>query len=255
MVSGDPQDPTPVNPEPEAEAKPKEPPPPYVLEAARIAKLLGEEQYKPRRQIRKLGQILGIEGIQKLYERTLEVEAAGGMFLELEGRRRSPGGVFFVLSHDQLSDEQFLSVFQRPRLPPGARPPLPRRPSPKNASPNASPRPQGDVTPFPQLSPQERAAMTVPGKLELTLKIDRLPAEVHTDKNGWKTFIILCDTKEIDVKMRPKMFNKLSDAAAKWPSWVASVVGQMGPSTARGFELLEPNVQVFERKAKPASPT
>lgn len=246
MVSGDPQDPPPVNPDPEAEAKPEDPP--YVLEAARIAKLLGEEHSKPRRQIRKLGKILGIEGLQKLHEGTLEVEASGGMFLEREGRRRSPGGVFFALSRDLLTDEQFQFVFHRAKHPQNTRPA-----SPKTA--RKLPAPPGDVTPFSQLSPQERAAMTVPGKLELTLKIDRLPAEVHTDKNGWKTFIILCDTKEVDVKMRPKMFNKLSEAAAKWPSWVASVVGHMGPSTARGFELLEPNVQVFERKAKPASPT
>jgi len=111
-----------------------------------------------------------------------------------------------------------------------------------------------EIVPIEKLSPEERATMTIPGKLELTLKIDHLPATVHTDKNGWKAFIIRCGTQEIDVRMRPKMFNKLTDAAAKWPAWVASIVGQMGPSTSRGFELLEPNVQVFERKSKPAEP-
>lgn len=237
--------------------------PPHVVEAARIADLLQEQNRRARHQIRKLGRILGIETIQRLYEQTLEIEANGGMFLASQGRRRSPGGVFFVLSYELLDEQQFLSVFHRPKLPPSApgegKPTSPKPPAsaPPTSSPTSPPEPPNspvELVPFHLLSPHERAAMTVPGKLELTLKIDQLPSSVHTDKNGWKTFLILCDAKEIEVKMRPKMFNKLSHAAANWPLWVASIAGQMGPPTAKGFELLEPNVQVFERKAKPADP-
>lgn len=96
--------------------------------------------------------------------------------------------------------------------------------------------------------------MTVPGKMELTLKIEMLPSKVLTDKNGWKIFFVACGLQEIEIKLRPKMFKKLSEAAAKWPSWVASIPGQMGTPSANGFELLEPNVQVFERKVKLPEP-
>lgn len=96
--------------------------------------------------------------------------------------------------------------------------------------------------------------MTVPGKMEITLKIEILPSKVLTDKNGWKIFFVACGPQEIEIKLRPKMFNKLSEAAAKWPSWVASISGQMGTPSASSFELLEPNVQVFERNVKLPEP-
>ena len=92
--------------------------------------------------------------------------------------------------------------------------------------------------------------MALEGKLELIIKINALPSEVKTDKNGWKSFVVLCSGREIAMTVRPKLFNRLTDAAAKWPLWVASIEGKMGKATAKGFVLEEPNVQVFERKAK-----
>jgi|SRR6185436_6829414 len=92
--------------------------------------------------------------------------------------------------------------------------------------------------------------MALEGKLELIIKINALPSEVKTDKNGWKSFVLLCSGREIAMTVRPKLFNRLTEAAAKWPLWVASVEGKMGKATAKGFVLEEPNVQVFERKAK-----
>lgn len=92
--------------------------------------------------------------------------------------------------------------------------------------------------------------MVLSGKLELTIKLNALPTEVATDKNGWKVFVVDCDGRAVTLTMRPKVFAKLTDAAAKWPAWVAAIAGQMGPATATGFALLEPNVQVFEKKLK-----
>jgi len=46
------------------------------------------------------------------------------------------------------------------------------------------------------------------------------------------------------------LFSKLEAAATQWPEWVAALTGQMGPTTEGGFVLLEPNLQVFERKPK-----
>jgi hypothetical protein len=92
--------------------------------------------------------------------------------------------------------------------------------------------------------------MALEGKLELIIKINALPTEVKTDKNGWKSFVLMCSGREISLTVRPKLFNRLTDAAAKWPLWVASIEGKMGKATAKGFVLEEPNVQVFERKPK-----
>jgi hypothetical protein len=92
--------------------------------------------------------------------------------------------------------------------------------------------------------------MAVPGKLELTLKINVLPTEVQTENNGWKSFVVDAEGREVTLTMRPKIFAKLTEAAAKWPSWVAAISGSMGSTTPRGFVLLEPNVQVFEKKTK-----
>jgi hypothetical protein len=32
--------------------------------------------------------------------------------------------------------------------------------------------------------------------------------------------------------------------------WVAAIAGKMGESTSKGFVLLEPSIQVFEKKPK-----
>ncbi len=93
--------------------------------------------------------------------------------------------------------------------------------------------------------------MTVPGKLEVTIKINVLPAEVTTNKNGWKEFRIDCGGRPVAVSLRPRMWNKLVEAAAAWPEWVAAITGQMGAALGQGFVLVEPAVQVFQRKQGP----
>jgi len=94
--------------------------------------------------------------------------------------------------------------------------------------------------------------MAIPGKLELTLKINQFPDPVATVQNGWKEFHVDCGPgREVSITMRPKMFAKLEAAHAKGTEWVAAVAGQLGPATPTGFVLTEPNLQVFERKPKP----
>jgi hypothetical protein len=46
----------------------------------------------------------------------------------------------------------------------------------------------------------------------------------------------------------------LEDAQANYPQWVAAIAGKMGEATETGFVLLEPNIQVFEKKPKEAKP-
>jgi hypothetical protein len=96
--------------------------------------------------------------------------------------------------------------------------------------------------------------MPIPGKLEVTIKINELPTDVTTDKNGWKRFRIDCGGRPVDVALRPRMWQKLEDAKANYPMWVAAITGTMGQSVGQGFVLAEPALQVFERKPRPETP-
>ena len=92
--------------------------------------------------------------------------------------------------------------------------------------------------------------MTISGKLELTIKINEFPVNVETDKNGWKSFNIDCDGRIFDIKVKPKVFKKLEEAQANFPMWIGAITGKMGEATDQGFVLLEPAIQVFEKKPK-----
>jgi hypothetical protein len=91
--------------------------------------------------------------------------------------------------------------------------------------------------------------MTIIGKLEITIKINQIP-ESTPAKNGWQAFEVDCDGQIIAVTVRPKVWKKLEDAQANYPSWVASITGKMGNRSKSGFALEEPAIQVFERKPK-----
>lgn len=95
--------------------------------------------------------------------------------------------------------------------------------------------------------------MPVPGKLEVTIRINQLPTEVVTNKNGWKEFKLDCGGRIVSVSLRPRMWAKLEQANTDWPLWLAVIGGQMGQSVGTGFMLVEPSLQTFERKP-PAPP-
>lgn len=92
--------------------------------------------------------------------------------------------------------------------------------------------------------------MSIPGKLELTIKINEFPADAKTIENGWKQLDLDCDGTIVSLKMKPKVFKKLEQAQENYPMWVAAITGKMGESTDKGFMLNEPLIQVFERKPK-----
>jgi hypothetical protein len=96
--------------------------------------------------------------------------------------------------------------------------------------------------------------MPIPGKMEITLKINTLPTEVVTDKHGWKRFTVDCGGRPVQISLRPRMWTKIEDAARNWPLWLATIIGQMGQSEGKGFHLLEPAVQTFERKPREPAP-
>ena len=90
----------------------------------------------------------------------------------------------------------------------------------------------------------------VSGKLEITIKINELP-QVETVENGCQQFEIDCGLSIVTVVVKPKVWKKLTDAQANYPQWVAAIAGKMGIATEKGFVLLEPNIQTFEKKPKP----
>ena len=87
------------------------------------------------------------------------------------------------------------------------------------------------------------------GRLEITIKISELPTP-QTVKNGWQQFDINCDGIIFTLTVKPKVWNKLSSAAASYPMWVAAITGKMGAKTGKGFMVESPGIQVFEKKPK-----
>ncbi|HEY0737254.1 MAG TPA: phosphorylated adapter RNA export RNA-binding domain-containing protein [Herpetosiphonaceae bacterium] len=82
---------------------------------AQIAEALGETESQPRDQIRRMIKIMGADFTQELLRETEIVEAQGGLFLERENRRRTPGGVFFYLARDRMTKQQRGKVFGGPQ--------------------------------------------------------------------------------------------------------------------------------------------
>ena len=88
----------------------------------RIAAELGETAAQPLAHITRLVETVGEERALGLLQQALEVERRGGLRLP-DGRRRTPGGVFFRLARDRTSPQERARIW-------------PRRPGPK-------PRPAG----------------------------------------------------------------------------------------------------------------
>ncbi|MBZ0300713.1 MAG: hypothetical protein K8J31_13270 [Anaerolineae bacterium] len=90
-------------------------PPRVWTPALRIARDLGEIQPAPRFQIAEIIQQLGLEFAERVLEQTWEVEAQGGLLVPNGSRRRTPGGVFFTLAREQMTEDQQQAVFMRPK--------------------------------------------------------------------------------------------------------------------------------------------
>jgi hypothetical protein len=92
--------------------------------------------------------------------------------------------------------------------------------------------------------------MAIPGKLDVTLKINALPP-AKSASPGTMLFAVQADGRIVLVELKNKAWNTLKTAAESYPQWVAAITGQMGEAIEGGFRLVNPTVQVFEKKAKP----
>ncbi|MBP8293276.1 MAG: hypothetical protein KAX65_10910 [Caldilineaceae bacterium] len=77
-------------------------------EIAEIAAGLNEPNIE---LLNRVADVLGIAEMQALYQRTQEIEAAGGMLTVRGNRRRTPGGVYFFLVKEIMTPEQEEVVF------------------------------------------------------------------------------------------------------------------------------------------------
>ena len=97
---------------------------------------------------------------------------------------------------------------------------------------------------------QEVIAMAIPGKLDVTLKITQLP-QAKPASAQTVLFAVQADAQTVVVELKNKAWNTLKTAAETYPQWVAAITGPMGEAIEGGFRLVNPAVQVFEKKAKP----
>jgi len=87
------------------------------VETARlIAEQLGETGDEPTAQIYRAIKKLGIEQALALLQQTHEIEAAGGRTVSDGSRRRTPGGVFFLLIKEHVPVETTKHIFKKRSL-------------------------------------------------------------------------------------------------------------------------------------------
>ena len=79
-----------------------------------IAAALGEKNPRAIWQINHYAKLKSIEAAQALLQRTLDLEAQGGMLVPNGNRRRTPGGVYFALARETLTADEQLIVFPPP---------------------------------------------------------------------------------------------------------------------------------------------
>ncbi len=102
------------------------------------------------------------------------------------------------------------------------------------------------------LLPSPQADQLIGGYMELKLKINDLPTDSKTLRNGWEEFIIKANGQNVKIVVRPRTWKKLQQANREFPLWVANIKGKMGRHVKGGFELLTPGIQIFEKQPKQA---
>jgi hypothetical protein len=90
--------------------------------------------------------------------------------------------------------------------------------------------------------------MATQGKIEIIIKIDRIPQARKLD-NG-VVFDVVCDKMTVNIFLQTKRWKKILEAKEKYPVWEANITGVMDNPTAKGFMLNNAIVQILQKKAK-----
>ncbi|MEI8165116.1 MAG: hypothetical protein WCG26_02020, partial [Chloroflexales bacterium] len=96
-----------------------------------IAAALSETNPRAIWQLNNYTKHKGVEAALALLQRTLDLDAQGGMLVPNGNRRRTPGGVYFALARETLTADEQLIVFP---------PPAPKKPK-ADVAPSASAEP------------------------------------------------------------------------------------------------------------------
>ncbi|MCC7221465.1 MAG: hypothetical protein IT490_12145 [Candidatus Contendobacter sp.] len=124
------------------------------------------------------------------------------------------------------------------------------KPSAKSAADQSATATEPALPPIDQTALlQEILAMAIPGKLEVTVKINQLP-QAKPSSAQTMLFAIQAEGKTVVVEVKNKVWNNLKAANEKYPQWVAAITGKIGAGIEGGFRLDGPAVQVFEKKPK-----
>jgi hypothetical protein len=106
--------------------------------------------------LQKLADHVGIDKVEELYQRTLEIEAAGGMTTSNGKRRRTAGGVLFQLTRELMTSRERRQIFRERKLHEPGDPAQAAEKTPK-------PQPQAPQPPTPEeVAILLRAAATIP---------------------------------------------------------------------------------------------
>lgn len=134
--------PDPLSGEPPPPEQPhKEPVGAHPVDVGRIREMATELKEPNLWLMRSVAAMVGMESVESTYQRTLEIEAAGGMLTKQGDRRRTAGGVFFLLARDQMSARQRRKVFGLPPSPLNNKKPKSVDPSPNPLPPAPKPSP------------------------------------------------------------------------------------------------------------------
>lgn len=93
--------------------------------------------------------------------------------------------------------------------------------------------------------------MTIPGKIEVVVKINQLPTEVRTVGREVQ-FTIDTGEQIVAVTMKTRTWDRLVQFNQSGAAWVAAIKGKMGIRVEKGFVLEQPSVQIFEKKPQDA---
>jgi len=146
-------------------------------EAQNLAEALGESDDKPIKQITQLIETCGIEFVKKIAEETDNIELKGGLKTYDNKRRRTKGGVFFLLAKEQMDPTLRQEIF-----------------------PNSTENSSGELTPsgieWAERVRYLKPLITDPGQVNnLTVTLIGRPGKVHIEGGTVMTAIVQNDIK------------------------------------------------------------
>lgn len=94
----------------------------------------------------------------------------------------------------------------------------------------------------------------IPGKADITIKINEIPDAVRNGQGNMDFQVDIGEGRIVNITIKGKSYRKFLTQTEEFPMWVGAIAGKIGPSTKRGFKLLEAGLQIFEKKPKEPKP-